>query len=417
MNYIKIKILFLSHSPYFNGAEIVLYNILRNLNIDKYEPIIVFPGEGEFFEKVKKMGYKTILAKLERWIRFKHDNKIKKSTIQERVLAIENIIIENEIDIVYTNTSVILEGAIAAKLCEKPHIWHIHEFLPNYNELNSIIPYPIVYKIMDYLSTYIITVSKYAASQMKDYIHDSKIKTIYNGTEINKYIEINKNLVKTNEHKNENKFNVTTIGYLTENKGYNELLEAISLISMKNINIKFTWVGNSNKQDLSKFKRKVKKLKIEKYIEYIGFSNNIPEILSKSDLLLLTSRNEAFPMVVLEAMASKLPVIATDCGGTNESIINNETGFIIPVNDPVAISSKILELYYNTEKRINFGKNGFIQFKNKFEIQKVVNEIEEILDNIYINQLAPELTNYNNNIIRSFFPLYNQISDNHWKLI
>ncbi|NOS86106.1 MAG: glycosyltransferase family 4 protein [Ignavibacteria bacterium] len=412
----KINILYISHSPFYNGAEISLLNILKNINRSIFEPFVAFPGSGPLMEEIRKMGIKTFVLKIERWIRFESDRQIKGSVIQQRVQNIIEIIENNSIDIVHTNTSVIIEGAIAAKLKNKPHFWHIHEFLPKYTELKTFLPIPVIYKLIDYLSDIVITVSNYAASQFNESILASKIKIVYNGVE-----EIWKNIDKDelkSEVKNkihETAFSVLSVGYLTENKGYKEWLETANIVRNTIPNIKFNWIGNANKKDLKFFRRIIRLLKLKNIVEYKGFSDDIKFHLTNSDILLCASRNEAFPMIILEAMSSKLPVIATCCGGTNESVINNETGFMVPINSPSEMSKKIIELYHNQELRNSFGENGFRLFKSKFEIKIVIEEIEKLYHQVVFDCDSNSISEVDKNLIKSLFESYDKISNLHWK--
>jgi glycosyltransferase involved in cell wall biosynthesis len=412
----KINILYISHSPFINGAEIVLLNILENIDRNKFLPFVLFPGNGPLVETVKSLGIQIFITDLERWIRFSFEKPLKNSNLRERVRRIEDIIIRYDIDIVHTNSSVVLEGALAAMLSNRPHVWHIHEFLSNYKELQSFLPYSIVFKIINYLSTVIVTVSHYTSKQFEQIAPAGKIVTVYNGVKENLDIKKNAELnTDKNFGPNLKQIVAVTIGLLTENKGYNEFLEAALIIKNKNINIKFYWVGNFIAEDLKKFRSKVNRLKLNETVFFNGFSNNISKVLSDADILICASRNEALPMVILEAMASKVPVITTDCGGTTEAVEDGISGFVIPVNDPIALSSKILELYEDDSKRLEFGKKGFSLYEDKFDIKVIMRKIESLYLDIIKNQKIQAIAKLDKSDIVSLFSYYDKLSNEHWK--
>ena len=199
----KIKILYISHSPFINGAEICLYNLVKNLNKDIFEPIVLFPEQGPLIEKINDLGIKTYIRPLERWIRFNFDKKVKNSNLLLRSQSILDIIDRESINIVHSNTSVIIEGAIAAKLKSVPHIWHIHEFLNGHIGLKSVIPLPLVYFAISYLSTKIVSVSEYARSQFEFSDDNKKFVVIYNGVEENG-ISVNTDVFANFRGKNSN---------------------------------------------------------------------------------------------------------------------------------------------------------------------------------------------------------------------
>jgi glycosyltransferase involved in cell wall biosynthesis len=410
----KIKILYISHSPFLNGAEICLYNLVKNLNKDIFEPIVLFPEQGSLIEKINNLGIKTYIRPLERWIRFKFDKKVKNSNLLLRSQNIMDIIERESINIVHTNTSVIIEGAIAAKLKSVPHIWHIHEFLNGHIDLKSVIPLPLVYFAMSYLSTKIVSVSEYARSQFKFTEDNKKFAVIYNGVDENN-ISVNTNVFANLLGKNSNELALITIGLLTEAKGYDNLLEAASLVCKKGYKVKFYWIGGASKKSLRSFNSKIRKLGLKDSVSFLGFRSDIPEIMKSSDLLISSSLNETLHLVVLEAMAAEKAVVVTNCGGTSECVIDGETGYLIPVNDPVKMSERIIELINDSQKRKVFGENGIKYFREKFAMEKYVEGFEKLYIEIINKKLQESISEREKDIIMSFLNLYEQISNNRWK--
>lgn len=99
---------------------------------------------------------------------------------------------------------------------------------------------------------------------------------------------------------------------------------------------------------------------------FIGRCAKIPELLSGSFAGVLTSIAEGFSNSILEYMAAKLPVVATNVGGAGEAIIENETGFIVESNDDEAMANRLIELLEDVEKAKRFGKCGREIVEEKF---------------------------------------------------
>lgn len=411
----KIKILYISHSPFLNGAEICLFNLVKNLNKDIFEPIVVFPQEGHLVEKINNLGIKTYISPLERWIRFKFDKRVKNSNVILRSQDIMDIIEKESVNIVHTNTSVIIEGAVAARLKNVPHIWHIHEYLNGHMDLKSVIPLPLIYSIISYLSAKVVSVSEYARSQFKLREDNNKFSVIYNGVDENNAF-LNTRLFADYRKKNKNELALITVGLLTEAKGYDNLLEAASLVYKKGYNVKFFWIGGAIKKSLRNFNSKIRKLGLKDSVFFLGFRSDIPEIIKSSDLLISTSLNETLHLVVLEAMAAEKAVIATKCGGTSECIIDGETGYLIPINDPYILSEKIIELVNDSQKRKIMGENGLKYFKEKFSMQKYVEGFEKLYLKVINENKQESITESEKDIIMSILNLYDEnVSDYLWK--
>lgn len=372
----RLKILFISHSPFENGAELTLFNLIINLDRSRFEPHVVFPQEGPLEKKAKKLNIHTYISPIERWIRFEYDEPTTKVTLIDRVNLLRKLIVTLDIDIVHTNTSVIIEGALAAALTETPHIWHFHEFLKEHPELKPIFPLPFVFSIVKNLSDCIVAVSDFVKGQFKEY-SDSEIITIYNGiAEINCTLSSNY-FRRFFELKNEDII-IIDIGLLSETKGFLNFINAAGLSSSQNENLKFFWIGGALKDSMKKFEKAVKVNKLKGTVFYIGHSKNVNDLIQSSDILVCSSLLETLSLTILEAMAASKPVVSTDCGGPAECIIEGETGHLVPVNDSIAMSMRIIELAGNPEKRNLFGENGFRLYKEKFTLSNFVKKFEDL---------------------------------------
>jgi glycosyltransferase involved in cell wall biosynthesis len=109
-----------------------------------------------------------------------------------------------------------------------------------------------------------------------------------------------------------------------------------------------------------------KELKVEKNVHFIGRCAKIPELLSVSFAGVLTSFNEGFSNSILEYMAARIPVIATNVGGAGEAIIEDKTGFLVESDDDEVMSEKLTLLLENSEKARQFGENGRKFVEEKF---------------------------------------------------
>jgi glycosyltransferase involved in cell wall biosynthesis len=79
-------------------------------------------------------------------------------------------------------------------------------------------------------------------------------------------------------------------------------------------------------------------------VRFLGFRDDVPDLLAAADFFLLPSRMEGMPLSVLEAMSHALPVIATPVGGVPEVITEGEHGYFVPVDDPMVLSAAIARL-------------------------------------------------------------------------
>jgi glycosyltransferase involved in cell wall biosynthesis len=113
-------------------------------------------------------------------------------------------------------------------------------------------------------------------------------------------------------------------------------------------------------------------------VNFLGYSDNIPELVHAADINVLTSLREGLPRVVVEACFCKVPTAAFDVEGLKEIITDGESGFIVPQGNTAALTSKIKLLIDAPELRTKFGDSGFEHVCRSWDAGIMVNELREL---------------------------------------
>lgn len=108
----------------------------------------------------------------------------------------------------------------------------------------------------------------------------------------------------------------------------------------------------------------------------------VPSELSKLDIYVALSRSESFGVAIIEAGATGKPVVVSDVGGLPEVVLDNQTGFIVPTEDPQAAAIKIEELVLNEELRLKIGKKGQLHVQNTYDWGVCLNLMKGVYDNV-----------------------------------
>ncbi|MEE9352067.1 MAG: glycosyltransferase, partial [Thiotrichaceae bacterium] len=111
---------------------------------------------------------------------------------------------------------------------------------------------------------------------------------------------------------------------------------------------------------------------IERYglqdkIHILGYRNDIDQLMAQSQIFVLSSNWEGFPLTIIEAMRAKMPVIASNVGGVSEAVINDETGYLTNSKDELVIALKTL--ITDPEKRLALGNQGRKNYEKYFTIE------------------------------------------------
>jgi glycosyltransferase involved in cell wall biosynthesis len=183
-------------------------------------------------------------------------------------------------------------------------------------------------------------------------------------------------------------FQILSVGYLIERKGFLYLIKAIKDVLECHINVKLTIVGSGPME--MQIRNLIKELKLGEYIQIISniSDEKLLEIYNSSDLFVLSSivdsqgNTEGLGVVLLEAMACGLPVIGSDTGGIPDIIINGETGLLVPEKDIFQLSRAIIELIENKDLKENISVKGYKMVKEKFSWEKIAKEYIKIYNDL-----------------------------------
>ncbi len=360
----KHKILFILPSLAGGGAEKVVLTILTYINRDKFSPVLVLlKKEGKFLDQVPKdIQVIDLDSKRARYAIFKIFKTIKElkpdivfSTLGHLnlLMAIMKILFLKKIKFIARESNTV---SLENKQEKYPFIFN---FL-----------YKTIYNNFDL----IIAQSKYMRDDLVDNfsIKKSKISVIYNPVDIKK---IDKMANSNDDFKlPKDKINLLSVGRLSYQKGFDMLIQTISLLDIK---YHLTILGEGD--DEKKLKQLIIKYQLKDRVTLAGFSDNPYIYMKNCDLLILSSRYEGLPNVVLESHACGTPCVAiNNPGGTSEIIEEEKNGLLSEKFDYDLLAEKIKKA-----TDIKFDKEYIKQHcKKNYSVDKIIKEYESKLTSL-----------------------------------
>jgi len=157
-----------------------------------------------------------------------------------------------------------------------------------------------------------------------------------------------------------------------------DFVKVVKLVVSKNNNIEFISAGDGILKPAAV--DEASRLGLNEKIKFLGWQDDISGIMSTIDMLLLTSRWEGFPVVILEAFASGVPVVATDAGGISEIVTHGVNGFIEEKGACGKLANDILLLAENKAKMLQFSNQAKEGFKKEFDIHCMVSRIQDLYE-------------------------------------
>jgi sugar transferase (PEP-CTERM/EpsH1 system associated) len=121
---------------------------------------------------------------------------------------------------------------------------------------------------------------------------------------------------------------------------------------------------------------------IDELVWFAGERNDVADLMQTLDLFVLPSINEGISNTILEAMATALPVIATDVGGNPELVINNQTGLLVPKQNPIAMAEAFKHYLDNPDLLVCHGKSGRARCESTFSLKRMIADYMNVYDNL-----------------------------------
>lgn len=169
-----------------------------------------------------------------------------------------------------------------------------------------------------------------------------------------------------------------TISNFKEEKGHRILLEAMALLHSRGINVMLRIAGGGRGTDEATLKALVESLGIGEWVEFSGQVDSAAEFYRSIDLFVIPSiEAEGLPTTILEAMASGLPIVATDVGGAVEAARDGIEGVIVPPRDPVALADAIASITTDPDRLLSMGEAGNARVRERFTIEGMTRVIVE----------------------------------------
>lgn len=355
----KKKIAFIVPSLRGGGAERVITNILRNINKNKFDIVLVL---------IKKEG--VFLSMIPENVEIVD---LKSNRVRYAFFKLIKVINNHKPDVIlstlgHMNLALLL---IRPFLKSNPRILVREASTPSMSLLEMSKFKRIIFK---FLYNYLYPKADLVIAQcneMKDdlvenfNIRGEKIQAIFNPIDI----ENIKNKRDLFNPYNKDEVNIIAVGRLTLAKGFDTLIEAFEIVSKSIPTARLSILGDGELRDSLLLKAKEKN--IDNKINILGFDENPYPYYYYSDTYVLSSRWEGFPNTLLEALACEAKVVTTACkSGPKEIIEDNKYGILVEVNNPESLAYGILKSLEEDNKSNNRA--------SVFSIENIVKKYEEV---------------------------------------
>ncbi|NEO74702.1 glycosyltransferase family 4 protein, partial [Moorena sp. SIO3H5] len=204
---------------------------------------------------------------------------------------------------------------------------------------------------------------------------------------------IDPSLFKPVTHKGEGK-RLLFIGRLAAAKGLPILLESLVTLQKKYPNILLTVIGDGPER--KQLEAKTIQLGLSGNVDYVGAKSQtqVREYLQQTDIFVMSSFAEGVPVVLMEAMETGIPVVATQIAGVSELVEHQINGYLVPPGDTTSLSDHIDILLNNPDIRVLFGANARQKVKDEFNIGYEVSWLYQVMNSALQGRIEPIRPDY-----------------------
>ncbi len=358
------------------GAQEYLLSIVEGLDRTLFEPMVFGRMEGELVDVFKSLNGINVsdVKSLRRNISPLHD--------MNSVAEIERLCRVNSIDIVHTHSSKAgVVGRLGASRAGVKTIVHtVHGF--SFNDFMPALERRVLIGLESWMSRY-TTKLLFVSNKDKDLGEALGIGaregsfTIYNGVDYEPYQkQLAREVTREVLGIRNDEFVIGFTGRLSKQKGLHILIEAFARFQSVRPGARLLLVGDGPQR--AELERLAARLNIRSKIVITGFREGVADMLGAMDLFAMTSLWEGLSRSLVEAMYAKVPVIATDVGGTADALRTGETGWLVRPNDVEAVANALKDAALDRGKGEKMALRAHDWAVRTFDLRDMVRSISQL---------------------------------------
>ena len=360
--------------PDINDMSItrLIYQIIQNIEDQSYRWLLCGANHGNMSADFQALGIELLIYGYEERAGY---------NILRAQDKISKYLEEYQVDLIHVHTP---RTAILASLANirqnKPVLYTKHL-------LDKISDRSIVHWCIDrvslYQADYLVPVSKTMAKTIQNYpfIESSKVIPIQNAIDIKHFCQPDERRTARNEFAfRENHIVIGYTGRLEKVKRIDWLLDCFSRVVFNHPEARLLVVGVGSLEN--KLKAQAKSLRIDEQVVWAGWRTDIYRLLAAMDIYVQSSSNEGLSLSILEAMAAKKPIIATNVGGIGEVIYHGKTGFIVSEQDTEQMVRVLSEMIQDASVGQQVASASYEFVLEHFNIERMSTAYEEVYQRI-----------------------------------
>lgn len=379
------SILYLHTTSEVGGSDVSLLRLVERLDRTRFHPVVALPASGPLVGRLEAAGCEVLIEPcLRKLTRRRGPTYLLRVLLNypRAVARLARLVSARRIELVHTNTIHNLYGIGAAIVTRRPHVWHVREIIWQSGAIR---------RLERWLARWSdrVIVTSGAVGQVFETRrgrHVANVRRIANGVDLVAFApgppsERMRAELGAEPHTPV----VGVVCRLDAWKGVDVFLRAVARLRALGHRARFVVVGGAIEgqepyaRELEALARDLGLLDVVQFMGWRYEPSDMPDVYRAFSLVVLPSRQpEPFGLVLIEAMATGLPVIATDQGGPREVCVDGETGLLVPPNDPDRLADAMRWVLDHPDRAHAMGQAGRRRAEALYDLRQTVRAIEAV---------------------------------------
>jgi len=382
------RILYVHTTSEIGGSDISLTQIVERLDRARFQAVVALPSEGPLIPRLERAGAEVVVLPRMRKLTSRKGRAwlaVFAAGYPFGAAALASVVRSRGIDLVHTNTIHNLYGWAAARLTGRPHVWHVREIVWQ----NAVLRRVERWLALHFSSRIIVTSDAVGRLFESDGVRPAQVVKIENGVDTVRFAPDGPAGVRRDFHIPDGAPLIGTAARMDVWKGLEDFIEAASTVHRTRPDVRFVIAGGPI-QGLEDYESQLRALArargLDDVLCFTGWRyghDDMPAFHRSLDVFVLPSREpEPFGLVVLEAMASARPVIATAHGGPVEIVVDGSTGLLVEPRSPQALAAAMLALAADPERARTMGEAGRARVIERYGIDRTAARIQVLYEEV-----------------------------------
>jgi glycosyltransferase involved in cell wall biosynthesis len=384
-----MNVLYLDATTGLYGASRVLLTLVRNVDRGIVRPFAILANDVDDgdrrlvrelrAERVPVMLYPLAVLRRNKYLNPRGAAFLARAAMHSTRMAVR-IIRKHRIDVVHTNTSTVLTGALAARVAGVPHVWHVHEiFRPSDAKV-----FP---PLLDALATRVVVVSRAAERQLLGQRRAlaGKVTVVRDGVDARPFREVDPGAVEAVRREwgaGPGERVVGMVGRIGMGKGEDNFLGMAAMVREQVPGTRFAIVGGTfDRRDylLDELRARAAGIGLGDAVTVTGLRDDMPAVMGAMDVVVhLPDRPESFGLSAAEGMAAGKPAVVAAMGALPEIVAHGETGYVVAPGDVEGAARYVAGLLGDDELRARMGLAGAELIEREFSVDRFAREFERV---------------------------------------